>query len=229
MCPTCRSTPIQELADLGDVSRRTVRYYVQEGLLPAPLGIGRGRHYGPEHLDRLLQVKALQSAGRSLDDIRAVLRHRAGRVARRLARTQADTSALTPALRHPGSSARSGAGSNWRPVSNSTSRVTSHCPVLSACKSSPSGVVCISLSVHPMRTIMPVKDHRRLLPPAGSTRTRTRTPFRSKACTCARRSRERTPASRSRSATAIVKRSPSRRSMCFRWTKVRLSAASKPW
>lgn len=64
---------IQELADLGDVSRRTVRYYVQEGLLPVPLGVGRGRHYGPEHLDRLLQVKALQSAGRSLDEIRAVL------------------------------------------------------------------------------------------------------------------------------------------------------------
>ena len=64
---------IQELADLGDVSRRTVRYYVQEGLLPAPTGIGRGRHYGREHLDRLLQVKALQSAGRSLDDIRVLL------------------------------------------------------------------------------------------------------------------------------------------------------------
>ena len=28
---------IDELADLGGVSRRTVRYYVQEGLLPAPL------------------------------------------------------------------------------------------------------------------------------------------------------------------------------------------------
>ena len=35
---------IDELADLGGVSRRTVRYYVQEGLLPAPLGVGRGRH-----------------------------------------------------------------------------------------------------------------------------------------------------------------------------------------
>lgn len=64
---------IQELADLADVSRRTVRYYVQEGLLPTPLGVGRGRHYTREHLDRLLEVKALQSDGRSLDDIRAVL------------------------------------------------------------------------------------------------------------------------------------------------------------
>lgn len=33
------------MAELGGVSRRTVRYYVQEGLLSAPLGVGRGRHY----------------------------------------------------------------------------------------------------------------------------------------------------------------------------------------
>ena len=64
---------IQDLADLADVSRRTVRYYVQEGLLPAPLGVGRGRHYSQAHLQRLLQVKELQAAGRSLDEIRATV------------------------------------------------------------------------------------------------------------------------------------------------------------
>ena len=62
---------IDELADLGGVSRRTVRFYVQEGLLPAPLGVGRGSHYDRAHLERLLEVKAEQEAGRSLDDIRA--------------------------------------------------------------------------------------------------------------------------------------------------------------
>jgi hypothetical protein len=62
---------IDELADLGGVSRRTVRYYVQEGLLPAPLGVGRGHHYDRAHLDRLLEVKAQQEAGLSLDQIRA--------------------------------------------------------------------------------------------------------------------------------------------------------------
>ena len=66
---------IGELADLASISRRTVRYYVQEGLLPPPLGLGRGNHYGREHLDRLLQVKALQEAGRSLDEIRQLLGH----------------------------------------------------------------------------------------------------------------------------------------------------------
>jgi DNA-binding transcriptional MerR regulator len=62
---------IDELAELGGVSRRTVRYYVQEGLLPAPLGVGRGRHYDQAHIDRLLEVKAQQEAGLSLEEIRA--------------------------------------------------------------------------------------------------------------------------------------------------------------
>jgi len=69
---------VDELADLGGVSRRTVRYYVQEGLLPAPLGIGRGRHYDDAHLQRLLEVKAQQEAGLSLLDIRSGRRPGAG-------------------------------------------------------------------------------------------------------------------------------------------------------
>jgi DNA-binding transcriptional MerR regulator len=64
---------IDELAHLGQVSRRTVRFYVQQGLLPAPLGVGRGKHYGPEHLARLRAVKALQQQGRSLDEVRREL------------------------------------------------------------------------------------------------------------------------------------------------------------
>src|SRR6478609_8886644 len=62
---------IGDLADLGGVSRRTVRYYVQEGLLPAPLGLGRGNHYTREHLDQLLRVKAMQEAGHTLDEIKS--------------------------------------------------------------------------------------------------------------------------------------------------------------
>ena len=61
---------IGELATLGGVSRRTVRYYVQEGLIPAPLGLGRGNHYTAEHLEQLLRVKSMQESGRTLDDIR---------------------------------------------------------------------------------------------------------------------------------------------------------------
>jgi len=64
---------IEDLAALGGVSRRTVRYYVQQGLLPSPLGLGRGRHYGREHLARLRAVKALQERGLSLDAVRTEL------------------------------------------------------------------------------------------------------------------------------------------------------------
>ena len=71
---------IGDLADLGGVSRRTVRYYVQEGLIPSPLGIGRGNHYGREHLDQLLKVKALQETGQTLDEIRRALRGRSREV-----------------------------------------------------------------------------------------------------------------------------------------------------
>jgi DNA-binding transcriptional MerR regulator len=73
-----REYGIAELAELGGVSRRTVRYYVQEGLLPTPLGIGRGRHYTPAHLEQLLRVKALQEEGRSLTEIRAILAGKRG-------------------------------------------------------------------------------------------------------------------------------------------------------
>jgi DNA-binding transcriptional MerR regulator len=64
---------IGDLADAAGVSRRTVRFYVQQRLLPAPLGRGRGRHYDPSHLARLRRIGELQAAGHSLDAIRRIL------------------------------------------------------------------------------------------------------------------------------------------------------------
>ncbi len=61
---------IEELAELGGVSRRTVRYYVQRGLLPPPTGTGRGKHYTADHLDALIRVRDWQQAGVSLDEIK---------------------------------------------------------------------------------------------------------------------------------------------------------------
>jgi DNA-binding transcriptional MerR regulator len=80
---------LDDLADLGGVSRRTVRYYIQENLLPAPYGVGRGSHYGPEHLQALLRVRSLQEAGHTLDEIR---RPEAARDRRRAAPLPAVTS-----------------------------------------------------------------------------------------------------------------------------------------
>ncbi len=83
---------LDELAELGGVSRRTVRYYIQEDLLPAPYGVGRGPHYGPEHLDALLRVRSLQEAGRTLDEIR---RPAAGRERRRSVAAPTSSPAVT--------------------------------------------------------------------------------------------------------------------------------------
>ena len=60
---------IEELAELGGVTRRTVRYYVQRGLLPTPLGTGRGPHYTAAHLERLMHIRTLQETGVPLAEI----------------------------------------------------------------------------------------------------------------------------------------------------------------
>ncbi|MDQ0466781.1 DNA-binding transcriptional MerR regulator [Caulobacter ginsengisoli] len=59
----------RDLAALTGVSERTVRYYVQEGLLPPPAGRGRGAHFTDDHLTRLKLIRALQQAGNDLDTI----------------------------------------------------------------------------------------------------------------------------------------------------------------
>src|SRR5688500_19450448 len=64
---------IGELADAAGLTRRAIRYYVQQGLLPAPLGRGRGRHYDESHLQALTRIAELQQAGHSLDAIRKIL------------------------------------------------------------------------------------------------------------------------------------------------------------
>src|SRR5438874_11119936 len=63
---------IGELADAAGLSRRAVRFYVQQKLLEPPAGVGRGRHYGREHLNQLRRIAELQSAGHSLDEIRQI-------------------------------------------------------------------------------------------------------------------------------------------------------------
>lgn len=64
-----RRYAIGELAELGGVSRRTVRYYVTRELVPPPTGVGRGAYYTDDHLERLIRVRDLQAAGVPLNDI----------------------------------------------------------------------------------------------------------------------------------------------------------------
>lgn len=64
---------LDELGSLVDLPRRTVRYYIQIGLVDRPDGAGRGAHYTTRHLDQLLEIRKWQQAGLSLDRIRELL------------------------------------------------------------------------------------------------------------------------------------------------------------
>lgn len=67
---------LQHLADLADVTPRTIRYYIAQGLLPSP-GAGAGARYGEHHLERLRRIRRLQREHLPLAEIRAQLDGRA--------------------------------------------------------------------------------------------------------------------------------------------------------
>lgn len=64
---------LDELCTLTDLTKRTVRYYMQMGLVERPVGETRAAHYTSRHLDQLLRVKQLTEAGVSLERIREVM------------------------------------------------------------------------------------------------------------------------------------------------------------
>lgn len=64
---------IDTLAQKAGLTRRTVRYYVQRGLLEPPQGGGRGSYYTEEHLQRLGRIRAWSEQGVPLMQIKALL------------------------------------------------------------------------------------------------------------------------------------------------------------
>jgi DNA-binding transcriptional MerR regulator len=80
---------LDQICTLAAVPKRTVRYYIQMGLLERPVGETRGAHYLSSHLDSLLRIKQLTDAGVSLDRIREVLK--------------GEPAAVPPRPRHAGS------------------------------------------------------------------------------------------------------------------------------
>jgi DNA-binding transcriptional MerR regulator len=64
---------LDQLCTLADCPKRTVRYYVQLGLVDRPVGETRAARYGRRHLEQLLQIRQLTEAGVSLERIRDVL------------------------------------------------------------------------------------------------------------------------------------------------------------
>lgn len=80
---------LEAIAALAELPRRTVRYYIQIGLIDRPEGIGKGAYYTQRHLEQLLLVRKWQLAGLSLERISDLLR-------------QQDTRPLPPTPRRPG-------------------------------------------------------------------------------------------------------------------------------
>ena len=64
---------VEQLASACDVSVDTVRYYQSRGLLPPPEREGRVGWYGPEHVERIAQIRSLQRKGLTLAAIRRVV------------------------------------------------------------------------------------------------------------------------------------------------------------
>lgn len=65
---------LDEIAALAELPRRTVRYYIQSGLIDRPEGVGKGAWYTERHVEQLLLVRKWQLAGLSLERIGELLR-----------------------------------------------------------------------------------------------------------------------------------------------------------
>lgn len=64
---------IDEICALVEMNKRTVRYYIQKGLVDRPEGIGKGAFYSHAHLEQLLTIRKWKAAGLSLDRIQDIL------------------------------------------------------------------------------------------------------------------------------------------------------------
>lgn len=67
------SYALSDLCVLVDLPPRTVRYYVQVGLVDRPEGETRAARYCATHLEQLLLIKKWTAAGVSLERIRELL------------------------------------------------------------------------------------------------------------------------------------------------------------
>jgi DNA-binding transcriptional MerR regulator len=65
---------LEEIASLAELPRRTVRYYIQSGLIDRPQGVGKGAYYTQHQLEQLMLVRKWQLAGLSLERIGELLK-----------------------------------------------------------------------------------------------------------------------------------------------------------
>lgn len=98
MVSSTRSLDLTQLCDTADVTARTVRYYIQQGLLPAPESRGPGPHYHEGHLARLRLIRRLQEEHLPLGEIRQRLERLTDTEVDALLRAPPAKTRQTPAL-----------------------------------------------------------------------------------------------------------------------------------
>lgn len=64
---------INELVDATSTPARTIRYYIEKGLLSPALGRGRSSYYTSVHVEELAKIRELRERNLSLDEIRDAL------------------------------------------------------------------------------------------------------------------------------------------------------------
>ncbi len=64
---------LDELCALTETPKRTVRYYIQIGLLDKPIGETKAAYYQTSHLDNLIRIRKFTQSGISLERIREIL------------------------------------------------------------------------------------------------------------------------------------------------------------
>ena len=70
---SAKKLTIDEICTLVEMNKRTVRYYIQKGLVDRPEGKGKGAFYSQVHLEQLLTIRKWKTAGLSLDRIQTIL------------------------------------------------------------------------------------------------------------------------------------------------------------
>lgn len=64
---------IHEVAEKAEVSTRTIRYYISEGLLPPPTNRGRYSYYDPAYIDLIRLIRQLKESFLPLKEIKMLV------------------------------------------------------------------------------------------------------------------------------------------------------------
>lgn len=64
---------IEQLEELTGFARRTIRFYIQQGLVEAPFGARKTPRYTQQHVEQLLKIRQYKDAGLNLKRIAQLL------------------------------------------------------------------------------------------------------------------------------------------------------------